>query len=173
MMNSKMPTFHLEQAEDVEAIRQVNQVAFETSAEAQLVERLRSREKLVISLVAEIGNQIVGHIAFSPVHITSTPALRGIGLGPMAVIPALQRRGIGTALVHAGLNRCRELDYNFAVVLGHPSYYPRFGFIPANRFGITCIWQVPEGVFMALELREHSLVGSSGLATYEPEFNEL
>jgi putative acetyltransferase len=173
MIDSKMPTIHLEQAEDLEAVRQVNQLAFETSAEAQLVDQLRSREKLIVSLVAKIGDQIVGHIAFSPVHITSTPALRGIGLGPMAVIPIMQRHGIGTALIHAGLNRCRELDYDFAVVLGHPTYYPRFGFIPANRFSVTCIWQVPEDAFMALELREHSLVGSSGLATYEPEFNEL
>jgi putative acetyltransferase len=173
MIDSKMSTIHLEQAEDVNGVRQVNQLAFETSAEAQLVDQLRSREKLIVSLVAEISNQIVGHIAFSSVHITSTPALRGIGLGPMAVRPSMQRHGIGTALIHAGLDRCRELDYDFAVVLGHPNYYPRFGFVPANRFGITCIWQVPEDVFMALEFREHSLVGSSGLATYEPEFNEF
>ena len=168
-----MLTIRLEQAEDIEAVRQVNQLAFETSAEALLVDRLHARGKLIVSFVAEIGAQIVGHIAFSPVRITSTPTLRGVGLGPMAVIPALQRQGIGTALIHAGLDRCRELDYDFAVVLGHSDYYPRFGFIPANRFGITCIWQVPEGVFMALELRVRSLVGSSGLATYEPEFNEF
>ena len=173
MIDSNIPTIHLEQAEDVEGVRQVNQLAFGTSAEAELVDQLRSREKLIVSLVAEIGDKIVGHIAFSPVHITSTPSLRGIGLGPMAVIPILQRHGIGTALICAGLNRCRELDYDFAVVLGHPNYYPRFGFIPANRFGMTCIWQVPDDVFMALELREHSLGGSLGLTTYEPEFNEV
>ena len=89
-----MLTIRLEQAEDIEAVRQVNQLAFETSAEALLVDRLHARGKLIVSFVAEIGAQIVGHIAFSPVRITSTPTLRGVGLGPMAVIPALQRQGI-------------------------------------------------------------------------------
>jgi putative acetyltransferase len=168
-----MLTIRLEQTKDIGAVRQVNQLAFESAAEALLVDRLREREKLIVSFVAESDTQIVGHIAFSSVRIRATPSLRGVGLGPVAVIPGMQRQGIGTALIHAGLDRCRELGYDFAVVLGHPEYYPRFGFIPANRFGIRSIWQVPEGVFMVLELRLKSLVNSSGLAIYEPEFNEL
>jgi predicted N-acetyltransferase YhbS len=162
-----------ERAGDVDAVRRVNESAFDTRLEAQLVDRLRARGAMLVSLVAESGGEIVGHIAFSPVQIASTPTLRGAGLGPMAVVPRLQGLGIGSALARAGLDRCRELDLDFVVVLGHLRYYPRFGFSPASRFGLTCVWPVPEGVFMALELRPHSLAGVSGLATYEPEFDEF
>jgi putative acetyltransferase len=64
------------------------------------------------------------------------------------------------------------MGYEYAVVVGHPDYYPRFGFVPAQQYGITCLWEVPKGVFMALELRSRGLAGSSGLATYEPEFSD-
>ena len=167
-----MATVRLEKLEDVEAVRRVNHQAFETQAEGGLVDLLRSRGKLVASLVAEDGDRLVGHIAFSPVNISSSPKLRGVGLGPMAVVPDSQRQGIGSELVRAGLDRCREMGYDYAAVLGHPEYYPRFGFVPASKYGITCMWEVPEGVFMALELRPQALVGTSGLAMYEPEFNE-
>jgi putative acetyltransferase len=88
----------------------------------------------------------------------------------MAVEPSTQRQGIGTMLVRAGLDRCRELQYDFAVVLGHAEYYPRFGFAPASRFALRCSWPVPDEVFMALELRAGALASVSGLVTYEPEF---
>jgi putative acetyltransferase len=168
-----MITLRPERAEDVEAVRRVNEQAFETPAEARLVDLLRARGKLVASLVAETGDQFVGHIAFSPVSIASRPTLRGVGLGPMAVLPAMQKQGIGTGLVRGGLDCCRDMGYDYAVVVGHPEFYPRFGFVPASRFGITCSWEVPEGVFMALELRPQALAGSGGLAMYEPEFNEV
>ena len=167
-----MTTVRLEETADVERIRRLNEQAFETPAEAGLVDLLRSRGKLVVSLVAEDGDRVVGHIAFSRVSITTTPKLRGVGLGPMAVDPGSQRQGIGSMLVRAGLDRCRDMGYDYAVVLGHPEYYPRFGFVPASQHGITCTWEVPEGVFMALELRPQGLAGSSGLAMYETEFNE-
>jgi len=115
-----MITVRPEQPQDVDAIRCVNEQAFETPAEAHLVDRLRARRKLIASLVAEAGDQVVGHIAFSPVAIASRPELRGVGLGPMAVVPAVQRRGIGSALVRAGLDRCRDTGYDYAVVVGHP-----------------------------------------------------
>lgn len=168
-----MITVRPERPQDVEAIGRINEQAFETPAEAHLVDRLRARGKLVVSLVAQAGDQVVGHIAFSPVGIASRPDLRGVGLGPMAVLPAMQRRGIGSALVRAGLDRCRDMGYDYAVVVGHPDYYPRFGFIPASQFGIRSTWELPEGVFMALELRAQALAGSGGLATYEPEFDEV
>jgi putative acetyltransferase len=168
-----MITVRPEQAQDVEAVRRVNEQAFETPAEARLVDLLRARGKLVASLVAQAGDQVVGHIAFSPVGIASNPELRGVGLGPMAVLPAMQKQGIGTALVHAGLDSCRDIGYDYAVVVGHPEYYPRFGFVPASRFGIRCTWKLPEGVFMALELRAQALAGSGGIAMYEPEFYEV
>lgn len=167
-----MTMIRLEKTEDVMAVRGVNEQAFETPSEADLVDRLRTRGKLVASLVAVDGDRIVGHIAFSLVSITANPKLRGVGLGPMAVLPSMQRQGIGAELARAGLNRCRDLGYDFTVVVGHPEYYRRFGFMPASKYGITCIWEVPEGVFMALELRPKGLAGVGGLATYEPEFDE-
>jgi putative acetyltransferase len=167
-----MRTVRLEQPEDVEAVRRLNEKAFGTPAEAGLVDLLRVRGKIVVSLVAVDGGRIMGYIAFSRVSVAANPMLRGVGLGPMAVIPDAQRQGVGTRLVRAGLDHCRDMGYEYAVVVGHPDYYPRFGFVPAQQYGITCLWEVPKGVFMALELRSRGLAGSSGLATYEPEFSD-
>ena len=88
----------------------------------------------------------------------------------MAVVPALQNRGIGSLLARAGLDQCRALACDYAVVLGHPRYYPRFGFVPASRFGLRCLWDVPDDVFMALEFRPGVLAGAGGLMSYQPEF---
>jgi putative acetyltransferase len=96
-----------------------------------------------------------------------------MGLAPMAVLPARQRQGIGSALVRDGLGRCRELGYEAVVVLGHPGYYPRFGFVPASRFGIGCEYDVPAEVFMALELVPGALRGKPGTIRYHPAFAEL
>ncbi len=162
-----------ERREDIDSIRQINGSAFPSQAEARLVDLLRAGGKLIISLLAEADGVPVGHIAFSPVSIEGHSALRGLGLGPMAVTPEMQRRGIGSLLVTDGLKSARNLGYSFAVVLGHPRYYPRFGFRPAVQFGIRCQWKVPDDVFMAMELREGALAGVRGLASYEPEFNEV
>jgi putative acetyltransferase len=81
----------------------------------------------------------------------------------MAVLPALQRQGIGTRLVQYGLEQCRHADYDGVVVLGHPAYYPRFGFVPASRDGIRCVYSVPDDVFMALALRAGTLQGCAGI----------
>ncbi len=168
-----MVTVRPETPDDVEGIRRINTAAFETTAQARLIDLLRIRGKLVVSLVAESGDELVGHIAFSLVSMASCPERRGVALDPMAVLPAMQKRGIGSALVRAGLDRCRDLGYDYAVVVGHPEYYPRFGFVPADRFGLSCTWPVPEDVFMALELRPDALAGAGGLVTYEAEFDEV
>ena len=168
-----MTTVRPEQAEDVAAVRQVNEQAFETPAEARLVDLLRGRGKLIVSLVAHVNDHVVGHIAFSPVHLDSSPSLRGLGLGPMAVLPDMQNKGIGSLLVQAGLEHCRALACDYVVLVGHPEYYPRFGFVPARRFGLSTTWELPEGVFMTLELKPRVLDGSGGLVTYEPEFNDV
>jgi putative acetyltransferase len=159
-----------ERLTDIPGIRAVNLAAFETSTEADLVDALRRQADPIVSLVAEDGGAIVGHILFSPVTLTAHPELRIIGLAPMAVVPARQRQGIGSALVHEGLRRCRSLVFSVVVVLGHAEYYPRFGFTPASHFGLGCEYDVPEEVFMVLELERDALKGKSGTIRYHPAF---
>jgi putative acetyltransferase len=159
---------------DVERIRAVNLEAFETSTEADLVDALRGRATPLISLVAEDGANVVGHILFSPVTLESEPGLTLLmGLAPMAVMPSKQRQGVGSGLVLEGLERCRQVNAAGVVVLGHPEYYPRFGFLPAARLFLRCEYDVPEEVFMVRELRDGALSGLSGTIRYHPVFGEF
>jgi len=137
-----------EEEKDWLAVYAVNAAAFETEAEARLVDALRQQARPIVSLVAENDEAVVGHIMFSPVSLTGHADMKIMGLGPMAVAPKHQRKGIGSALVPYGLERCRQLGVGAVVVLGHPEYYPRFGFAPSSRFGIGCEYEVPEEVFM-------------------------
>ena len=163
-----------EKPEDVPAIRIVNELAFGGAAEADLIDALRRNGKAPISLVAEDDGRVVGHILFSPVTIeTSERELVGVGLAPMSVIPERQNQRIGSLLVEEGLRRCREEGRRFVVVLGHPGYYPRFGFVPASRFGIKSEYDVADEVFMVMELQEGALSGCAGVVKYQPEFNEV
>jgi putative acetyltransferase len=155
---------------DIPAIHALNVAAFPTSVEADLVDALRRQAHPIVSLVAERDGTVVGHILFSPVSLVSMSDLRLMGLAPMAVAPAHQRGGIGSALVRAGLEQCRQLGFSAVVVLGHPEYYPRFGFQPAVRFGICSEYDVPEEVFMVLELVPGSLRGATGTVQYHPAF---
>ena len=167
-------TIRPEKPEDIPAIRIVIEKAFGRPAEAELVDALRQNGKAAISLVAEDDGSIVGHIFFSRVAIQSKgTGLTGIGLAPLAVIPERQHQRIGSMLVEHGLRRCREEGHPFAVVLGHPDYYPRFGFVPASRFGIKSEYDVADEVFMVMELREGALCGCAGVVKYQPEFNEV
>jgi putative acetyltransferase len=163
-----------EMAEDYPAVHQLNEQAFDGPGEANLVEALRQSGEPYISLVAEEGDRIVGHIFFSPVLIESEAgAFKAIGLAPMAVLPEFQNQGIGSQLVRRGLEECRNIGHEVVVVLGHPEYYPRFGFIPASRKGLSCEYPVPDEVFMVLELREGALSGREGLVKYRPEFGSV
>ena len=162
-----------ETTDDFAAIRALNESAFGTSAEADLVDRLRRLASPVISLVAVAQDSVVGHIMFSPVTIVEHPEKKIMGLGPMAVAPAHQRRGIGAALVREGLKRAAELDVGAVFVLGHRSYYPRFGFLPAGDFDIRCEFDAPPEAFMAIELRLGYLNNTSGIARYQQAFQEV
>lgn len=163
----------LESAADVSAIRAVNLAAFETALEADLVAALRAEAAPLISMVAEDGPAIVGHILFSPVTLDSDPALQIAGLAPMAVIPARQRQGIGSLLVRQGLEQCRRAGFSACVVLGHAEYYPRFGFAPASRFDLRSEYDVPDDVFMAMELMPGALARTSGTVRYHKVFAGL
>jgi len=168
-----MLTIRSEIPENIDSIRFVNEQAFGSKEEAEIVEKLRNRTALTISLIAVQKHEIVGHIAFSPVVIESgSSGFEAITLAPMSVLPAYQRQGIGGQLVRAGLEECRKIGHEIVVVLGHPTYYPRFGFIPATQKGITCEFEVPEEAFMVLELRDGALAGRGGLVKFQPEFRD-
>jgi putative acetyltransferase len=155
---------------DYTAVRAVNEAAFETSAEADLVEALRSKGVNLISLVADVDGAVAGHVLFSPVSLNERSHLSLMGLGPMAVAPQYQRRGIGSALVSEGLKRCRQAGCHAVVVVGHAKYYPRFGFVPAARFALQCEFDVPDDVFMVAELEAGALRNASGLVRYDDVF---
>jgi putative acetyltransferase len=173
-----MFTIRPEKTADVAAIAEVIRaaftVAFGKAPEADLVNALREHGKSVVSLVAELDGKIVGHILFSEITIEDNPRqIKAIGLAPLAVAPTSQRRGIGAQLTDVGIAACRAAGYEAMFVLGHPEYYPRFGFQPASRWGIKSEYDVRDEHFMALELTENALADCSGIARYQPEFNEL
>lgn len=162
-----------EEPRDRPAVHAVNESAFETSAEADLVTALRTHAAPLVSLVAEDGGSVVGHIMFSPVTLSDHSQLKIMGLAPMAVARQLQRSGLGSMLIRAGLEECRRLGFGAVVVLGHPAYYPRFGFTRAADFGITCEYEVPEDAFMVVELQPDYLEGASGTIHYHEAFSSL
>ncbi len=162
-----------EQATDKDAIYAVNVAAFPEDDEARLVDALRDQAEKTVSLVAEQEGNIVGHLLLSPVTLDTAPKLRLMGLAPMAVLPAVQSQGIGSQLVEAGLQRCADSEVAAVVVLGHPEYYPRFGFIPSVEYGIKSEYDVAPEVFMIKELIPESLDGLSGTVSYHPAFASL
>ncbi len=163
-----------ETKEDIAKIWQVNTSAFDTEAEANLVDNLRKSGAPLISLVAEANKKVVGHILFSPATISGTRKdVKIAGLAPMAVMPVYQKQGIGAALVKKGLKNCKSKDYQAAVVLGHPDYYPRFGFVPCSRFGIKSEYDVPDEVFMVKELVNGIFSGYRGVVKYHSLFAQL
>ena len=172
-----MATVRCETPGDVSEIRRVNELAFGTPAEANLVEALRDGGKAVLSLVALEDNRVVGHLLLSLVTIGSGEPVDGtfsaIGLGPMAVLPEHQRQGIGSLLIETALNTSRKAGHDCVVLVGHAEYYPRFGFVPASRFGLKCEYDVPDEVFMAIELQDGALSGHKGIVRYQPEFNDV
>jgi putative acetyltransferase len=156
---------------DVESIRDVNKCAFGQDLEGKIVDALRSNEAVLLSLVATLNGRIVGHIIYSPASVGGE--IMGAALCPMAVLPDQQRQGIGSKLVEAGNRSLQETGCPFIIVVGHASYYPRFGFRPASAYGIKCEWDVSDDVFMLLVLDQVKMQGVSGLAKYRHEFSTI
>ena len=147
--------------------------SFKRAAEAKLADKLRQACDDFLSLVAEDNGTIVGHIMFTPVLVKNGQETEGMGLAPMAVIPARQRQGIGTLLVESGLQILKEKGCPVVIVLGHPGYYPRFGFQPASIYNIRSQWEdVPGEAFMVLIMDSSAMQNVSGVATFREEFNE-
>lgn len=165
-----------ETAEDIAAIREVVTAAFGRPNEAELVEVIRNSPNFIpqLSLVAKQDGEVLGHILFSPVLIeTRGGNVAAMALAPLCVSPTHQRQNIGTQLVQAGLTKCRELNHNIIILLGHPHYYQRFGFQTASNFGIQAPFLDADEAFMVLELKPGALTVSSGIVRYPGYFNEV
>lgn len=167
-----MVTIRFEEPGDCDAIHAVHVASFPTPAEACLVDALRAAGHLRFSLVALARDAIVGHVAFSPVGISGRNDGDGVGLAPVAVLPAFRRRGIAEQLIGQGLAACARSGCGFVVVLGDPHYYSRFGFIHASTWGLRDEYDGAEA-FQTLELRRGSISPGGGVVRYGPEFAAL
>ena len=164
------PRIRKESSADHAAVRHVNCQAFERDAEADLVDALRAESFARLSLVAELEGRVVGHVLFSDLPIvTPKGAVPALALAPVAVLPEHQRRGVGSALVRRGLEICRDEGHRVVVVLGHPTYYPRFGFSAELAERLEAPYSGP--AFMALELVPGALV--DGKVEYPPPFSRF
>jgi putative acetyltransferase len=158
-----------EDLEDPRAIRAVNEAAFGGLYEADLVDNLRAGGHSLISLVAELDGAIVGHILFSRMWIkTPTELIPAVALAPVAVLPEHQRNGIGGRLIRFGLDLLREGGEQIVIVVGHPEYYPRFGFSTGKARALESPF--PADAFMAMELSTGALTRVQGAVVYPPAF---
>ena len=167
-----MMEIRAEQLEDKDAVHQVNVAAFGRENEANLVARLRGVVS-TFSWVAVDLDRVVGHILFSPVAIEGEGECKGLilGLAPVAVLTEEQGKGIGSLLIRQGIAECARLGAKAIVVLGAPSYYQRFGFESAKKYGLRCEYDVPDEAFMVLELVQDALKNYVGMVRYRPEFS--
>ena len=154
---------------DRSTVRSVNEAAFARPDEADLVERLWSEGVVLVSLVAEVRRQIVGHILFSRMSIdTARASIPAVALAPMAVLPEYQRRAIGGQLIRGGLDLLRGQGEHVVLVLGHRDYYPRFGFSAEKARSLESPF--PPNAFMAMELIPDALDGVCGKVRYPVAF---
>lgn len=167
-------TIRVERPNDRDAISAIHRRAFGGDDEAGIVEAIRQSSSFdaALSLVADRADLAVGHILFSGVRIrdgqTDTSAL---ALAPLAVVPEVQRQGIGSQLIRAGLHACHDRGHKLVLVLGHAEYYARFGFVEAFGFGIRAPWAVPVDAFRVVELVPGALVGVRGVVEYPACFH--
>lgn len=165
-----------ETPDDYDSITQINNAAFGQKNEGLLVENLRKNPAFIpqLSLVAELQNHLIGHILFYQIEIKSERGiLKTLALAPMSVLPEFQKQGVGGMLIKRGLKTAKELGHNSVIVLGHAEYYPKFGFIPASRWGIKPPFKVEDKYFMAQELLPGELENASGVVIYPDEFNDV
>ncbi|OQX99213.1 MAG: GNAT family N-acetyltransferase [Bacteroidetes bacterium 4572_128] len=164
-----------EKETDFSKVYELNILAFEEKEEAVLVDHLRKNDEFnpQLSLVATLNDEIIGHILFTKIKIIddNRNESESLALAPMAVSPKYQKKGIGGKLINAGLKKAKELKFKSVIVLGHEHYYPKFGFVPTTRWNIKCPFEVPDNVFMGLELVENGLKNVTGVVQYMKEFD--
>jgi putative acetyltransferase len=159
-----------ERKNDLKAIADVTRAAFGQEQEVRMIEAIRASDGFVpeLSLVAEVEDTIVGHALFSYVGLG---AGRVLELGPISVVPRLQGRKIGSLLVREGLRRAELRGEPLVLVLGHPEYYPRFGFVRASTLGIEPPEDhIPDEAWMALPLAAYN-AALTGRVTWPPAFS--
>lgn len=171
-----------ERESDYESTERVVQTAFAATEqgvqnEHKLVSRIRKLDIFIpeLSLVAadEDNNTILGHILLSKVFIGhGNQKTRSLALAPVSVLPDCQNKGIGKSLILKALEKAKELGFQSAIVLGHPEYYPKFGFRQSSRWQIKAPFEVPEEALMVIELQEGSLDNASGVIEYPSVFFE-
>ncbi|SCM95977.1 Uncharacterized protein BWINRASL_03207 [Bacillus mycoides] len=174
-----MVTIRQEQQNDYSKTEEVVKEAFlneefSDKTEHELVSRIRKCDAFIpeLSIVA-VDEEIVGHIMLSKITIEQDgTSVESLALAPVSVARGHQKKGIGGKLIVAALEKAKELGYGSVVVLGHPEYYPKFGFKKASEWNIKAPFEVPDEVFMAMELRENALQGVEGIVQYSSAFSE-
>ena len=170
-------TIRQENNADYKKIHELNLLAFEEKEEAVLVDLLRANHEFIpqLSLVALLNNKIVGHILFTKIKIIDDDGNENesLALAPMAVLPKYQKKGIGGKLIDKGLDIATKLNFKSVIVLGHEHYYPKFGFVPTVKWNIKSPFEVPDNVFMGIELVKNGLKNVSGIVKYPKEFEEV
>ena len=169
-------TITTETEEDFDGITRLHDLSFNQTEEGELVKRLRKTSNFIskLSLVAKTEKEVVGHILFYPIRIeTEIRECDSLALAPISVHPRYQNMGVGSSLIRKGLAIAKRLGFRSVIVLGHSNYYPRFGFKPANRWGIGPPFEVPDDVFFAMELVKNGLKDCGGIVEYPEEFNKL
>lgn len=157
---------------DFDEIGEVNRLAFGREGEARLVDELRDAGYARLSLVAVEDGRIVGHVMLSEAGIeTENGPVEALALGPVAVIPDRQGEGIGSVLIRDALGRCARDGHRVVVLVGHPGYYPRFGFSSALAGNLSSAYSGE--AFMALELVPGALSGVSGPFEFAPPFEAV
>ncbi|PGB04378.1 GNAT family N-acetyltransferase [Bacillus toyonensis] len=174
-----MVTIRQEQKNDYRKTEEVVQQAFlneefSDKKEHELVSRIRNCDAFISELsIAAVDEEIVGHILLSKITIEQDgTSVESLALAPVSVAPSHQKKGIGGKLIVAALEKAKELGYGSVVVLGHPDYYPKFGFKKASEWNIKAPFEVPDEVFMVMELRENTLQGVEGIVQYSSAFAE-
>lgn len=172
-----MITIRPEQIEDFENIADINRIAFGRDVEAGLVEKIRRSDNFIpeLSLVALKDGLPVGHAIFSRIKISkeNNEEAEALTLGPIAVLPEFQRQGIGSLLMSEGMEKAKSMGFGAIVLIGHPDYYPRFGFVQARGRGLEIFLKVkvPDEAFMVYEI-ENGFLGLGGIVEYPDYFNE-
>jgi predicted N-acetyltransferase YhbS len=167
-----------EKEKDYEAVIALNVEAFRHNdfsdgREGELVCLLRKSSAFIpeLSIVAEYRNTIIGHILITRIKIAGEREWESLSLAPMCVKPAYHNTGIGKKLINEGLKRAEELGFDSVILIGHPWYYPKFGFVPASTYNLKVTFDAPDEAFMAKELKPGSLKTKGGLILFPPEFD--